>query len=139
MYSDVLIVRRVQKKINCKSCGYFDGMFCRVGLGWNPPKRYCPSIHRIQPKRCGRCKYYSLNQNDRSSGHCHLHNDFRNFFDCCLTDPGFVESPEKDLRLRPEPIPQVIKDYLYEQKRRGIGVYEKYFVQDSTRFSDKEE
>ena len=102
---------KLTKKTNCRSCGFFDGTFCRLGLGWSSPKLYCRDIWRISDRlpRCGKCKHFSLNPYDRSSGHCSLHDDFRNFYNCCGCTPGFLEVPGKDLRPNPEPIPTAIK------------------------------
>lgn len=99
------------KKTNCKNCGYFDGTFCRVGLGWekviDSPIRYCRSITRLGDNpRCGKCKHFQFTDHDyRVSGFCDLHKDFRNFHDFCGSVPGYEEVPGKDLRPKPEKPP----------------------------------
>lgn len=100
------------KKTNCNSCGFFDGTYCRLGRGWNTRKPYCSNIWRISNSipRCGKCAHFSLDPNDRLSGHCSIHNDFRNFYNSCLSDPGYLEVPGKDLRPKPEPVPKSIKE-----------------------------
>ena len=104
-YEDIKIIKRT----NCRSCGFFDGTFCRAGLGWKlikNPIGFCKSHQAIRRSRCGNCKHFYMPTGHRDSGCCRLHADFRNFHDFCYSDPGYELVPGKDLRPIPDTPPK---------------------------------
>lgn len=102
MYSGKII-----KKTSCGSCGFFDGHFCRMGLGWVRPEtledpHHCKNIARIREERCGTCVWFEMKGNERLNGHCTRgggHDGFRNFYNLC----GHYRKEEgKDIRPHPD-------------------------------------
>lgn len=101
----------IQKKTSCLRCGFYNSFgYCRVGLGWTKIEnttKYCDSVERITEKRCGTCKNFQLpDENDRQTGYCEIHKDFRNFYNKCYTKGAYQRAEGKDLKPLPEHPPK---------------------------------
>ncbi len=116
MYSPGII-----KKTDCSKCGFYDGKFCRCGLGWSLPKEYCEQFLRIRDKRCGNCVNYSLYGR---AGNCKILG-YRNFYDFCYFPHYYTKVPGKDLRPKPETPPKAVLEK-YEQERGSSGSGEEH-------------
>ena len=103
------------KKTNCKTCGFFDGTFCRIGCGWAIPKPCCKEYYRIRDNRCGTCKYFSMTGGDRNTGKCtrrkYTINDFRNFYNSC---DEYTHKAGKDLK----PLPETPPEWIWTEKKK---------------------
>lgn len=101
----------IRKKTSCLRCGFYNSFgYCRVGLGWTKIEntiKYCDSVERITEKRCGTCVNFQLpDENNRQTGYCGIHKDFRNFYNKCYTKGAYQKVEGKDLKPLPEHPPK---------------------------------
>ena len=127
---------KIIKKTNCRTCGFFDGRVCRLGLGWKiqPVIGYCKDHERLRDQRCGRCFWFRIDESrNRTTQACIRWADYHNFYDSC--GQFLPAGDEQDLRPNPDhPLPRKIYNDLYqflkdnpnECKRRGITDLEEY-------------
>jgi hypothetical protein len=109
-------MKRIIKKTDyCSNCVFLDiNSYCRKGLGWkhisHPEYTLCKDQWPIRPRRCGTCRWFSLDITNRFTGHCSLDKEFRNWYEFSC-NAYFYESG-KNLKPNPDPIPERFKNFI---------------------------